>query len=98
MNNNIYNNYNDFRFNRYSVNAEQLNMYTKEQLIQNISMFTDTVNKECESLIDFFKHAINPSIVDTNTIEFNRVFNHEKNIFRGYGHQQFNRDTPPEIN
>jgi hypothetical protein len=85
MNNNISNNYNDFHFNRYSVNAEQLKMQTKEQLIQNILMFTDNVNNDCESLIEFFKRAVNPSIVDTNTNEFNKVVNHEKTSFEAMG-------------
>jgi hypothetical protein len=66
----------------YQFNSEDLNKYSKEQLVSNIVNFASVVNNRIAGLIALVKsQSQDPSSFDTTSMEFNSVFQHEKTRF-----------------
>ena len=74
-------------FTPYNITIEQLNSYTKEELVNNIMHFTNTVNQQFHSLIAFYSQQSNKDDqkVDVDSEQYISMFNREKTTFEGLG-------------
>jgi hypothetical protein len=74
-------------FTPYNITIEQLNSYTKEELVNNIMHFTNTVNQQFHSLIAFYSQQSNKDDqkVDVDSEDYISMFNREKTTFEGLG-------------
>jgi hypothetical protein len=74
-------------FTPYNITIEQLNSYTKEELVNNIMHFTNTVNQQFHSLIAFYSQQSNKDDqnVDVDSEQYISMFNREKTTFECLG-------------
>ena len=72
----------------YNFKAEELNKYTKEELIQNIIEFGNiVVNNRIGVLIGHLKNTtqLDPTVVDTDSVEFKSAYDGFRTRFESLG-------------